>query len=120
MGEGIGNISDLISELVSYAVKAHLIKKDDVIYSTNRLLELFGEVEYRPEQTAKKPRDLHYILEDMTDIAVQNGILENDTITNRDMFDTKIMGLITPPPSVVRKKFMKKYEISPKEATDYY
>ena len=120
MGEGIGNISDLISELVSYAVKAHLIKKDDVIYSTNRLLELFGEVEYRPEQTAKKPRDLHYILEDMTDIAVQKGILENDTITNRDLFDTKIMGLITPPPSVVRKKFMKKYEISPKEATDYY
>ena len=120
MSEGTGNISDLINELVSYAVKAHLIKKDDVIYSSNRLLELFGEAEYKPENETGKIRELHYILEDMTDIAVQKGILENDTITNRDLFDTKIMGLITPPPSVVRKKFMKKYEISPKEATDYY
>mgnify|MGYP002265902296 FL=1 len=46
--------------------------------------------------------------------------MEDDTITNRDLFDTKIMGMLTPAPSVVRKIFADKYAVSPKEATDYY
>lgn len=114
------NISDLIAELIVYAGEHRLVKKDDRIYCRNRLLELFGVAEYAPEREACEARELHYILRDMTDHAVRCGILENDTITNRDLFDTKIMGLITPPPSVVRRRFMKKYKESPKDATDYY
>ena len=60
------------------------------------------------------------ILSGITDYAVSQGLLQQDTVTYRDLFDTKIMGLITPPPSVVRAEFERKYNISPKEATDYY
>ena len=46
-------------------------------------------------------------------------ILE-DTIAQRDLFDTKIMGVLTPAPSIVRRKFAEKYENSPKHATQFY
>lgn len=44
--------------------------------------------------------------------AFENGIMKEDTITAKDLFDTKIMGCITPPPSIVRKEFKDKYAVS--------
>ena len=111
-------IKHLISELVEYGTENGLIAAADKVYTTNRLLELFDVLEYEEEPVV--PRPLHLILKDMTDYAVKNGRLEEDTITMRDLFDTKIMGAITPPPSVVRAEFEKHYQKSPKEATNYY
>ena len=48
------------------------------------------------------------------------SIIKEDTVTIKDLFDTKIMGCITPAPSVVRQRFQEKYELSPKKATDFY
>ena len=56
----------------------------------------------------------------MMTYAFEKGIMKEDTITAKDLFDTKIMGCITPAPSIVRKKFKEKYDVSPKEATDFY
>lgn len=112
-------ICDLIYELIQYGQNNNLIAEDDIVYSTNKLLELFEVDEYIiPSDII--PRQLHLILKDMTDYAATVGILKSDTTTYRDLFDTKIMGLITPPPSVVRESFKKLYNKSPKEATDYY
>lgn len=111
-------LNNLISELVLYGVKNALINEEDKVYATNRLLELFGVLEY--EEKEVEPRQLHLILEDMLSYAYENGIMEDDTITTKDLFDTKIMGAITPLPSMVRAKFRKCYEESPKKATDYY
>lgn len=107
----------LISELVSYGLKYHLVHVDDKIYVINRLLELFEKLEFQWVDT--NVRQLNEILSDMNDYAVEHGFIE-DTITNRDLFDTKIMGILTPTPSIVRKLFEKKYIDSPKEATDFY
>ncbi|MCR5672478.1 MAG: UDP-glucose--hexose-1-phosphate uridylyltransferase [Lachnospiraceae bacterium] len=113
-------ISDLIDELTAYGSANGLISdEDDGIYCKNALLELFGESEYRPSNKEHEVRDLHFILEDMLDIAVSLG-LTGDTTASRDLFDTKIMGLITPRPSEVKRVFAQKYKESPKEATDYY
>ena len=120
MSENHNNISNLIKELIAYGIKSGLVSENDRIYCINRLLELFGENEYSPSDDVKSGRDLHLILEDMTEYAIDNNILESDTITSKDLFDTKIMGLITPPPSVVRDEFSKRYKKSPKEATDWY
>ena len=113
-------ISDLIKELTDYGAKNALIEEDDRIFCINRLLELFEEDAYEPGDSAHEVRDLHLILEDMIGIALEKGILASDTTAQRDLFDTKIMGLITPAPSVVRKRFSEDYRISPKEATDRY
>lgn len=112
-------INVLISELIVYGVKHGLICEDDKIYVTNRLLELFEVFEYE-ESFVSEDRELVNILEDMLSYALSKGILEEDTITGKDLFDTKIMGIITPMPSMIRKQFKEKYEEAPKKATDYY
>ena len=108
----------LISELVSYGMTNELIAEDDKVYVINRLLELFDKKDF--VWSDEKVRSIHMILEDMMKYAIEKGIMEDDTITSKDLFDTKIMGLITPMPSQVREKFKGLYTESPKLATDYY
>ena len=108
----------LISELVSYGMTNELIAEDDKVYVINRLLELFDKKDF--VWSDEKVRSIHMILDDMMKYAIEKGIMEDDTITSKDLFDTKIMGLITPMPSQVREKFKRLYTESPKQATDYY
>ena len=67
------DISALIGELIRYAISEQLIEEADRIYCINRLLELFDEIEYATSEEDKDIRDLHLILEDLTDIAVEKG-----------------------------------------------
>ena len=113
-------ITKYISELVLYGKENGLIEECDEIYVTNRLLELFDVMEYSEVDKVTSFRPVHEILEDMMTYAFEKGIMKEDTITAKDLFDTKIMGCITPAPSIVRKKFKEKYDVSPKEATDFY
>lgn len=108
----------VISELVSYGMLNGLITEDDKVYVINRLLELFENKDF--VWSDEQVRPIHLILEDMMNYAIEQGIMEDDTITTKDLFDTKIMGLITPMPSQVREKFQRLYSESPKLATDYY
>lgn len=108
----------LISELVSYGMKNGLIAEDDKAYVINRLLELFGKKEF--VWIDSEVREVHLILSDMMDLCLEQGIMEDDTITSKDLFDTRIMGMITPMPSQVREEFKRLYAQSPKLATDYY
>lgn len=113
-------INNLIHELVTYGLQNDLIDPADEIFVTNSLLELFELNAYEAPVESVPSRPLHLILEDLMVYAHDHGILAEDTITMKDLFDTKIMGLLTPPPSVVRKTFADKYTVSPKKATDYY
>ena len=119
------DINKLINELIAYGTKTGLIDEADKVYTINRLLELFKLDEYEADDTSgseeeSKGRVLNEILDDMMDYALSEGIMENDTVTFRDLFDTKIMGLITPAPSIVRSKFDALYKESPEAATEYY
>lgn len=114
-------ITELIQELVQYGVRQGLVTEEDRVYVTNRLLELFALTDYQePENREENCRPLHEILDDMLTYAAKTGLLEDDTITMRDLLDTRIMGLLTPPPSTIRKTFQEKYSLSPRAATDYY
>ena len=119
------DINKLINELIAYGTKTGLIDEADKVYTINRLLELFKLDEYEADDTSgseeeSKGRVLNEILDDMMDYALSEGIMENDTVTFRDLFDTKIMGLITPAPSTIRSKFDALYKESPEAATEYY
>lgn len=113
-------INQLITELIHYATTHRLVAEADIIYTTNRLLELFQETEYLPTPLPVPERPLHVILEDCLAYAYDKGLLEEDTVTAKDLFDTKIMGLLTPPPSTVRAEFAEHYAHFAKEATDFY
>ena len=98
-------INEYINELVAYGLNQGLVDPEDEVYVTNRLLELFQLTEH--EGTAKEvrsERELSQILNDMLEYACRQGMLEEETITEKDLFDTKIMGILTPHPSVVRRK----------------
>lgn len=99
-------INEYINELVAYGLNQGLVDPEDEVYVTNRLLELFQLTEH--EGTAKEvrsERELSQILNDMLEYACRQGMLEEETITEKDLFDTKIMGILTPHPSVVRRQF---------------
>lgn len=68
----------LISELISYGLKYHLVHIDDKIYVINRLLELFEKSEFQWMDT--DARQLDAILSDMNDYAIEHGLIEEDTI----------------------------------------
>ena len=110
-------MNKLISELVKYGIQRGLIDTEDKVFVINRFLEMFGLNNFVWSEEEVRP--IHCILSDMTDYAVEKGMIE-DTITNRDLFDTKLMGIITPMPSSVRIKFRELYEKSPKCATNFY
>lgn len=113
-------ITRIINELIQYGLKNGLIDEADKVYTTNRLLELFNLSSYTPGDISDSVRPIDEILEDALNYAADNGFLEDDSITTKDLFDTKIMGLLTPPPSYVRNTFRSKYNASPVDATNYY
>ena len=110
----------LIDELICYGIKNQLVDTVDEVYVKNRLLELFELDAYEKSDFDGEVRPVNEILEDLMKVAHEKGIMEEDTITMKDLFDTKIMGMLTPSPSVVQRTFAEKYTESPKEATDYY
>ena len=60
------------------------------------------------------------ILDRLTDAAYDRYIIKSDDIVTRDLFDTKLMGILTPKPSQVIKEFRTYYEESPKKATEFF
>jgi len=116
-----------IRKLVQYGMITGLISQEDKIYTTNRLLELFelDELEDMDEVTAAQVEavtveDLEEILAGLMDYAAAQGIMKEDGIVYRDLFDTKIMSILMPRPSEVIRTFRELYEESPEKATDYY
>ena len=112
-----------IKKLVSYGVMTGLVPTEDVIYTTNRLMELFGleEPEEIQGDVTMQEEELEEVLNGMLDYAYEKGILTENSIVYRDLFDTRIMSVLMPRPSQVIWQFYELYEkVSPKAATDYY
>ena len=111
-------LSEHIAALVQYGITSGLLPECEKNYTVNLLLDLFGEEDYQaPAQIQEEP--LETILKELLDEACRRGIIE-DTITCRDLFDTKIMNCLTPRPSQVQQTFWEKYQSSPEAATDYF
>ena len=111
-------INQSIKNLVEYAVSTDLITSEDRVFTVNRILEALGLDDYDEPATVTET-ELEPILKEILDFAVEKDII-SDSITYRDLFDTKIMGLLVPRPSEVISKFWNDYEISPETATDNY
>ena len=116
-------IQTYIKKLVSYGVQTGLVPAEDVIFTTNRLLELFqlDELEDSDTNVTMREDELEEVLGGMMDYAYEKGIMTENSIVYRDLFDTKIMSMLMPRPSEVIRRFRELYEkVSPEAATDYY
>ena len=107
-----------IDSLVSYAMNCGLAEPEDHQVLTNRLLDLMGEVAYIPSDEPQS-ENLEEILTGLLDYAVQKGLCA-DNILAKDLFDTRLMGALTPMPREVHRIFREKYARDPREATDWY
>ena len=112
------NIFEAIKALADYALNNGLIEKEDCIFSINSLCQALELVSFE-DCEVKEKYELEEILKTILDWACENGKCEN-SVVYRDLFDTKLMGILTPRPSDVIKKFNALYDESPKAATDYY
>ncbi len=113
------DLSLRIKQLIDYSLAKGLIGEEDVNYSVNSLLGILGETEYQsPKECPAAP--LEEILGALCDYAAEKGLLEANTVVYRDLFDTKLMGALTPRPSEVIRTFSALYSISPEAATDYF
>ena len=112
-------IYDAVKQLITYATKNGLIEECDKICATNKILEIL-KLDEISDECAPENGDLESILAVLCDYAAEKNLIEANSVVYRDLFDTKIMGALTPMPSVVIKKFNELYKESPEKATDYY
>ena len=110
-------IDQAIADLVQYALDTGLVEEADRVWAVNGLLEDLGLSDW--EEIPGRVRPLEEILGEILDWAVAQGRIEDGT-TSRDLFDTKLMGRLTPRPAQVRAAFAERYARSPEEATDWY
>jgi len=111
-------VGELIGNLVEYGVRRNLIGEEDRIYCRNQLSDLL-KVEELTEVTVAENIDLEETLAGLLSYAVEKNLID-DSITEKDLFDTRIMGILTPRPSCVVKKFHEMYQESPEKATNYF
>ena len=111
-------IETCLDSLISYAMNCGLAQPEDHTVLLNRLLDILKLDAYTPSDEPQS-EELEEILAGLLDYACEKGLCENNTVA-RDLFDTRIMGAITPMPREVRRTFAEKYAQSPKTATDWY
>ena len=110
-------VNQLLASLVQYGIDHQLLEEADRVFILNQLLDALGLHEYEAAEPANLP--LEEVLKGLLDDAVSRGVCAGD-VTSRDLMDTKLMGILTPRPHEVRKRFAELYALSPREATDWY
>ena len=124
-------VQDAVAGLVRYALAAELIKEEDAVFSANQLLEAL-HIDVLDEEAEESilsfdpegkdlTGELPQILDELCDYAVETGLISQDSVTYRDLFDTKLMGILTARPSEVTARFRKILsEEGQTAATDWY
>ena len=114
-------VYEAIKKLVQYGLDTGLIQERDRIYATNQILDVLGMDSYEEPEIAVGEICLEEVLKELLDHAHETGVLAEDSVTYRDLFDTKLMNCLMPRPSEVADRFWDIYRNqSPKAATDYY
>lgn len=112
-------VNEAIRQLVEYGLAKELIHPADAIYARNQILLVMQLNEYADGQVVPS-RKLHEILEVLTEDSVRRGVCE-DNGTARELFDTRLMGCLTPRPSEVQWMFADRYDrLGAEAATDWY
>ena len=115
------DVNLLIDQLVLYALRKKLIAPRDRVWVVNRLLEILHLDEYKPTGfCGKTPQYPCEILSKLCDFAAQKGLISPDTVTMRDLFDTKLMGVFAKQPSQTAKDFFDLYKKDPHMATAHF
>ena len=109
-----------IEKLLAYALEKELIQPCEKLWALNTLLEVLELDSYTPSSQEVGEVDLPAVLDELMDDAYQRGVMKENSIVYRDLFDTKIMGALTPRPAQVIEKFQTLRAEDPQKATNWY
>ena len=110
---------EAIKKLVQYGIDTGLTPESERTYTTNLLLDVMKEDDYEDVDCDLSSIVLEDVLKELLDEAVKHGLIE-DSVTYRDLFDTRLMNCLMPRPAQIQEKFWEEYEKSPEDATAYY
>ncbi|MCI8663220.1 MAG: UDP-glucose--hexose-1-phosphate uridylyltransferase [Hungatella sp.] len=113
-------VYDAIRKLVQYGLNTGLITEIDRIYAVNQILDVLHLDEYEEPAKTGEPVVLEDVLKELLDYACEQKLIPEDNIVYRDLFDTRLMNCLMPRPVEVVHTFWRKYQESPKKATDYF
>lgn len=116
----MGNVNELVRELLQYGEKTGLVDPWDRTYTLNRILEVMQLDSYEDPQTPQEDLPLEDILSGLMDDAYDRGVLQENSVAYRDLFDTKLMAALVPAPHQIIREFQEKYQKSSRKATDWY
>lgn len=112
-------ICEAIKKLVQYGIDTGLTPESERTYTTNLILDVMKEDSYEDVDCDLSDIVLEDVLGELLDEAVKRGLIE-DSVTYRDLFDTRLMNCLMPRPAQIQEQFWKEYEKSPEDATAYY
>ncbi|SDO33372.1 UDP-glucose--hexose-1-phosphate uridylyltransferase [Alkalicoccus daliensis] len=93
-------IDALLNELIAYAKKKALVEEEDIVFIKNQLMEKLGLQESLEMPGADlEPRELPEIKAEILAWAAETGVLKDNTVTEQDLLDTKLMGVLAERPS---------------------
>ena len=112
-------ICGAVQKLIDYAMKNELITSDDLYVVRNQLMETLKLTDWEENDAVYSGESIDELLLPLIEYACENSIIQ-DTANSRDLFDTKLMGILTPMPREVIAEFKRRYAANPKDATDWY
>ena len=113
-------INAAISKLATYALRTGLIEACEYAWAINSILDVLKLDSYTDPGQEWGEIDLPAVLDELMDDAYARGVLSENSIVYRDLFDTELMGRLTPRPAQVVGKFQALYAEAPAKATDWY
>jgi UDPglucose--hexose-1-phosphate uridylyltransferase len=113
-------VNETVSRLAAYALQTGLIEESEYIWAINTILDVLKLDSYTESNQNWDKIELAPVLEELLDDACARGVLTENSVVYRDLFDTELMGRLTPRPAQVIKKFQELYARSPEQATDWY
>ncbi|MBQ6773327.1 MAG: UDP-glucose--hexose-1-phosphate uridylyltransferase [Synergistaceae bacterium] len=115
------NVNHEINNLIAFALYHGLINPEDKIWAANSLIGILGlnSFEFEEVDSQDFSASPDSILAKILDWSAENNLIEN-TETERDLLDTKLMGVLTPRPSDVIERFESLRKNSPVDATNYF
>ena len=113
-------INEAISKLVTYALRCGLVEECETMWAINTILDVLQLDSYTDPQKEWGDIALHEVLDTLLDDAYARGVLKENSVVYRDLFDTELMSRLTPRPAQVIGEFETLYRESPQKATDWY
>jgi UDPglucose--hexose-1-phosphate uridylyltransferase len=113
-------VDEAVSKLVTYALRTGLIQENEKLWAVNTILDALKLDSYTDPGQDWGEIQLAPVLEELMDDAHRRGVLTENSVVYRDLFDTELMGRLTPRPAQVIETFQALYRKDPRKATDWY